>query len=248
MNSIKITIVIIFVFLGVITKCYSQNVSGKVTYASHKKIETLLDSTKYDKETIDKVQGFFAKQFQNEFVLKFNQKESVFSEEVKLSINGKTNSFEDKLYKNFNSKQYIHKKEILGKVFSIQDSITNKNWKVLNKTKFIGKYLCNKAELNYKKNDTILKVVAWFTYQIPINNGPDKYDGLPGLILQLDESNYTYLCKKIELFNEEIKLKIPKGGKVVNQIKFDQILEEKSEEGKERAKSILQNMESTKMN
>ena len=140
-----------------------------------------------------------------------------------------------------------NKKELLGKVFSIQDSIKTKKWNIGMDVKTIGKYNCNKATLNYKVNDsTGIEIEAWFTFQIPITNGPDIYDGLPGLILQLNDGSYTYLCKQIELNNDTIEIKEPRGGKVVTQLEFDKIFLEKEKEGKVRAKAYLQNLESSK--
>ena len=233
--------------LGNINSVKAQKSFGRAYYVSHKKMKTLLDSTKYDKETIDKIQGYFSKQFQKDYVLEFNTSESMFSEQIKLNIYGKSNNSEDKLFKNFSTMEYIHKKELLGKVFSIQDSIKFKKWKISNDTKGIGKYICNKATLNHKINDTTsIEVEAWFTSEIPISNGPSVYDGLTGLILQINDGTFTYLCKKIEFSDTEIKIKKPRGGKVVNQADYDKILKAKLKEGRKKAESYLQEMESSK--
>ncbi|MBP93828.1 MAG: hypothetical protein CMC55_06905 [Flavobacteriaceae bacterium] len=222
----------------------SQNLVGKVTYKSHKKMKTLLDSTKYDKETIENVQGYFTKQFQKEYVLEFNKTKSLFFEKEKLNLNGSANHSNDKLFKDFSSRRYVHKKELLGKVFSIQDTIQVKEWQIHQETKNIGIYSCSKATLQYKKNDSLILVTAWFTTQIPLANGPYLYDGLPGLILQVDDGSNSYLCTNVELLNESKEFKIPKGGKVVSQYEFDEISAEKSKEGKARAAEYLRGIES----
>ena len=240
------TIILSF-FIGGIMITNAQIKSGRAYYTSNKKMNTLLDSTKYDKETIDQVQGYFSKQFQKEYILEFNQDKSVFFEEEKIDIRGKSQNSENKLFKNFKKSHYTYKKDLLGKVFSIQDSIKTKKWRITDDIKTIGRYNCNKAILNYKINDsTNIQIEAWFTTQIPITNGPDIYDGLPGLILQLNDGSYTYLCKKIELFNDDIEIKEPKGGKVVNQLEFDKVLREKEKEGKARARDYFKGLESTK--
>lgn len=71
------TIILSF-FIGGIMITNAQIKSGRAYYTSNKKMNTLLDSTKYDKETIDQVQGYFSKQFQKEYILEFNQDKSVF--------------------------------------------------------------------------------------------------------------------------------------------------------------------------
>ena len=42
-------------------------------------------------------------------------------------------------------------------------------------------------------------IIAWYTPQIPISNGPEQSFGLPGLILELNTKNTTMLCTKIIL-------------------------------------------------
>src|SRR5690606_31416953 len=40
-------------------------------------------------------------------------------------------------------------------------------------------------------------VTAWYTPQIPVNQGPGEYWGLPGLILEVNADRTTILCSKI---------------------------------------------------
>jgi len=42
-----------------------------------------------------------------------------------------------------------------------------------------------------------IEVTAWYTLQIPINQGPGEYWGLPGLILEINADRTTILCSKI---------------------------------------------------
>ncbi|MVO09065.1 GLPGLI family protein [Flavobacterium sp. TP390] len=159
-----------------------------------------------------------------------------------------------KLYKNFKNKQYIKEDDIFGKEFLILDSLQKMNWKLTNEQKKIGNYVCLKAELSIpvseedrKKYDEFKKkkeagktnllelkepkeeiIEAWYTLDIPISNGPGKYWGLPGLILELHEFNTIFLCTKIVLNpKEKIEIKVPKNGKKVTQKEFDAIQEKK---------------------
>ncbi len=63
-------------------------------------------------------------------------------------------------------------------------------WTILNESKKIGKFNCQKAEgefINYF-NGKRKKVTAWFTNDIPISTGPLRYVGLPGLVVQVQVS------------------------------------------------------------
>jgi len=54
-------------------------------------------------------------------------------------------------------------------------------WKLVTGNKEIAGYNCYKALLSYAGRDYI----AWYTTAIPISDGPEKFRGLPGLILEV---------------------------------------------------------------
>lgn len=77
-------------------------------------------------------------------------------------------------------------------------------------------------------------VTAWYTPQIPINQGPGEFWGLPGLILEVNVDRTTILCTKIVLNPEEKEgIKVPSKGKEVTQKEFEKITAEKMEEMRE---------------
>lgn len=79
-----------------------------------------------------------------------------------------------------------------------------------------------------------IEVVAWYTPQIPINQGPDDYWGLPGLILEINADRTTILCTKI-VMNPEEKDSIdkPKKGEEVTQAEYTEIITKKMQEMRE---------------
>lgn len=78
---------------------------------------------------------------------------------------------------------------------------------------------------------TEIIVIAWYTPQIPVSQGPSNYWGLPGLIMEVSSGKTTILCSKIVLNPKDKKeIKAPKGGKEVTQKEYEKILMEKAEE------------------
>ena len=76
-----------------------------------------------------------------------------------------------------------------------------------------------------------IQVTAWYTPEIPINQGPDNYWGLPGLILEVSDGKTVILCSKIVMNTKDKKeIKEPKTGKVVTQKEFDEVMLKKMEE------------------
>jgi len=77
-------------------------------------------------------------------------------------------------------------------------------------------------------------VTAWYTPQIPVNNGPGEYWGLPGLILEVSAGRTTMLCTKIVLNpDEKEEIKTPTKGKEVSRQEYNKIVKEKMEEMRE---------------
>ncbi len=77
-------------------------------------------------------------------------------------------------------------------------------------------------------------VTAWYTPQIPVNQGPDDYWGLPGLILEVSANRTTILCSKIVLNPEEKQdIKRPSKGKEVSKQEYNDIMKKKMEEMRE---------------
>lgn len=62
-------------------------------------------------------------------------------------------------------------------------------WKIYPEKTTIFGYNAQKAETNFGGR----KWIAWFTNEIPINEGPYKFYGLPGLILDIKDSEDNFL-------------------------------------------------------
>ncbi|MGJ5641857.1 GLPGLI family protein [Formosa sp. S-31] len=157
-------------------------------------------------------------------------------------------------YKNIKDNQLLQEQELFGKQFLIHDSLPKLAWKMGTETKQIGQYTCFKAtavkqvsEMEFRRmgppgrrNDDDenkpeipreIEVTAWYTPQIPVNQGPGEYWGLPGLILEVNADKTTILCSKIVLnAQEKSEIKVPKKGKEVSKAEYDEIVKKKMEE------------------
>lgn len=88
-----------------------------------------------------------------------------------------------------------------------------------------------KEEVEKIKEPKEIEVVAWYTMQIPVNQGPAEYWGLPGLILEINADKTTILCSKIVLNpTEKGTIKRPTKGKEVNKEEYTKIVKKKTEE------------------
>ena len=79
-----------------------------------------------------------------------------------------------------------------------------------------------------------VEVTAWYTPQIPVNQGPGEYWGLPGLILEVNADRTTILCNKITLNpQQKIEIQAPDKGKVISRSDYNATVKKKMEEMRE---------------
>ncbi|UOE39383.1 GLPGLI family protein [Chryseobacterium oryzae] len=84
----------------------------------------------------------------------------------------------------------------------VSDSLPNFNWKILNDTKIILGYNCQKASIVFRGR----KYDVYFTKDIPIDKGPWKFNSLPGLILEVSDQNKFFKFEATKIF---LNSKIP---------------------------------------
>lgn len=92
-------------------------------------------------------------------------------------------------------------KIVLDRKYLITDQL-NYTWKITNEAKQIHNFTCYKATTTFRGNN----FEAWFTPDIPVNAGPWKWYGLPGLIVEATDTDKSevYLLEKIEKLSDEI--------------------------------------------
>lgn len=76
-----------------------------------------------------------------------------------------------------------------------------------------------------------ITITAWYTMDIPVNQGPEGYWGLPGLILEANDGKTNILCSKIVLNpKDKVEIKASNKGKQVSQKEYDEVVSKKMEE------------------
>lgn len=126
------------------------------------------------------------------------------------------------IFKEFLSKNIIRKTEINDTDYIIQSSLSPLKWNVLSEQKKIGEVMCRNATI--VRNDNYL-ITAWYAVDIPINDGPSNYWGLPGLIISLETPEKNYTVVKINYNDENTSIKAPNQGKKISQNEYEQIVD-----------------------
>lgn len=215
---------IVFSFLTATT---AQDLKVIVTY--QKALKSLKNQTTSIPKTIDGL----------EYVLMATDRESMFFFENSLPLR---NNFDQRFkgraggngiyYNNLQNNVKIHQLEYFDQSFIIDKSLNKYDWVITNESKSIGKYQCYKAVATYEeysktRNKLIpFNITAWFTNDIPIPFGPAGYDGLPGLILELQNGGIYFIASRIKFSDtiEKLKIEKPTKGKKVTYTEFNTII------------------------
>lgn len=146
------------------------------------------------------------KYFADYYQLSLNSKQSVFASEkfFKMDSIQKTRGLTDiervsaNLFNpyviKFNERE-LNFKEVIGNVLFEYSETLDYKWTISKEVKVIDGLSCTKATTNYGGRNWI----AWFTKDIPIQAGPYKFRNLPGLIVEIKDSNEDYQFNLVSL-------------------------------------------------
>lgn len=239
-------LLLIALIIGAVRISFAQEIQGKAYYTSMVKLDNPeISSEKMSDPKYKSLVDQLSKPFIDEFVLEFTENESVFTiipkldkpspQEGGISISIRLMSDSEILYKNIPENLILTETDLYGKVFLVRDDFDKQAWEIHKESKIIGEYVCFKATYSPSAEENVTKepdqIVAWFTPQIPIKNGPFKYQNLPGLIMEVQEGNKVIACTKVVLNPEEIiEIKRPKRGKKIESEAFETLQKERSKE------------------
>jgi GLPGLI family protein len=136
--------------------------------------------------------------------------------------------------RDFSNNKILDNIKLLGKLYIIDDTLVPQNWKILNDIKEVGGHIC----MNASWRDTLKMqcVVAWFAMDIPVSGGPERFCGLPGMILEVDvnDGGMVITADKVEMHPLSTEMDLPKKmkGKRIHEHDYARILEKYMKERK----------------
>ncbi|REE08402.1 GLPGLI family protein [Winogradskyella pacifica] len=209
--------ILIVVLLG--SYGLSAQLKGKITY----RLEIIKDSIEQpfeNKENTDAQNEVFALMHESQPVegyLIFNDSIAIYNVEPKIDIPGWNNGSDGLIitpsnvnlswmmaggsttYYNDWSRDYsITQNAIMGPAKRVIQK--PKEWTITEESKVIDGYTCYAATID-KRSDK--KVKAWFTPEIPVKHGPRGFNGLPGLIMEIEDVINLWTIVEMDFDNPE---------------------------------------------
>lgn len=209
---------------------FAQKNEGMVIYERQEFWSKIVAQLSYmsneEKERVKQTWGRDDEGWKTKTKLFFNANESLLTNVEEASEYGwSSRSEEYYIYRNFEKEKKTEIIEMLGKTYIVDDSLHAPNWKIMNQIKDIAGYICMKAVTE----DTVKhqKITAWFTGDIPVSTGPERFFGLPGLILGLEvnDGDVVITATTVEFKKLDKEISLPKlRGKKIKDADYDQLI------------------------
>jgi GLPGLI family protein len=226
MNKTLLTVLTLFLVTNL---CFSQE-SGIVTYTiTHDWIKRNMATQYISKEQRDRMAYVWAG-------------DNTWSESAEVKFNPDAYRYDKKedeedqqwrkpddyiIYRDRDHGETFDVMTVLNKQYVIKDSIPCQSWKIKNDMKEIAGRIC----MNASWFDPIREkeVMAWFALDLPIPIGPNRYCGLPGMILEVNEANgaVVYTATAVLLSEDKIEIEKPevkKKRKVITYQEYNDII------------------------
>ena len=199
MKSFITSISFIFLFFGLNQTLFSQNLalSGVITFERKENMhKQFTEQNSWNEERLKHMPKYKT----DEFKLSYNTHKSLY----KISVEDESPQFTWMKVANANTvlidldnRKYDAEKIIYDKSYKVEDSLPVLQWKMLGEFRNIAGYNCRKASTIIMDS---IYVIAFYTDEIPVNGGPESFNGLPGMILGmvLPRLNITYFATKVE--------------------------------------------------
>jgi GLPGLI family protein len=215
----------VFIYLIIQTSAFSQKeLKGEIEY--------VVTFKSFDKEKLNKMSIGTRELLNNispvEATLYFSQKGSIYK--VKEGAKNEADHLvnittilagnKDLYYYDRNENKIFRKTSTSGTTFLVEYPPVE--WEILKETKEILGHTCYKA-ITVNQQDSSDQIIAWFAPEISIGLGPLFYNGLPGLIMQLETSKGTFRVSSINFDNYQ-EVSQPGDGKIITKEEYDLIL------------------------
>ena len=198
------------------TVSYAQKLEGMIHYVRTMNYIKQLTAVDYlSKQLIDKYSYVYGNRLESKSYarLYFNATQTKFEDSDENEMGYSYKKAEYTITRDFSNNTLHDYMDVLGKTYIVEDSLKAPRWIILNEMKEIAGHAC----MNASYNDTLKKqkVIGWYALDMPISGGPERFFGLPGMLLGIDINNGALVLEadKIDLKPLTTELDFPKKAK-----------------------------------
>ncbi len=95
------------------------------------------------------------------------------------------------VYKNYPEGKVTVTDCVMSQYYIYEDDLNPQDWNIEDSTKTVLGHECQKATCDFRGRQW----TAWFATDVPVSDGPWKFGGLPGLVMEAyDKGNQQYFC------------------------------------------------------
>lgn len=181
---------LIFLLVLFTSICSAQKLSDKFEYKVIYKLTYKLDST-----NLDESKSEYMLLFTGDDLSKFSSRAITLANPIVRNGNTAHTSreavtdFQYVILKHRSENKLFFTRTISRDQFYYTQEMNQFEWEILPEKKKIKDFEVQKAKTSFAGRDYI----AWFTSEIPISDGPYKFSDLPGLILELEDTQQHYV-------------------------------------------------------
>ncbi|WP_417884999.1 GLPGLI family protein [Zunongwangia sp.] len=189
---------IIFILSFFIWSSIQLQAQNKLNYRVTYKLTYKLDSTDLESSKSE-IMWLFANKNSSLFlsrgvalkdsVTKNIDKSMIGTESWKRKIKSTKTEFNYRIFKNKPDNKVGYGIKLLSDKLYYPETLDQIKWEIQSEVKEVSGYEVQKATTSFGGRDFI----AWFTPEIPLSDGPYKFAGLPGLILELQDIEAEYV-------------------------------------------------------
>jgi GLPGLI family protein len=112
----------------------------------------------------------------------------------------------------FVEKEKIIVQSDVSNLFQYEEPKNNFKWELQNGEKTISGYVCKKASVKFRGRE----YTAWYAKDLNVNSGPYKFYGLPGLILEIFDSENIFHFEAIAMNDRELPIYLIENSRVIH--------------------------------
>lgn len=138
---------------------------------------------------------------------------------------------DEKTYIDIVNRKITDQREFMSRMFLVESPVDTFSWKFTGNQREILGYPCNEAVWMHDS----VRTIAWFTPSIPVEAGPARFSGLPGLILEVitNEGKRIITATSVKLGEVADRISKPAKGKKMTREAFNKMVDEKRKESGE---------------